>query len=83
MRMCCYGHMYDNFKMALFKYFKRTPAALSLPTKLDSLSEAQLQKVNELKFFWAHGQQPSFLSLSPLCRDLVDFHFPEHTPILH
>ena len=34
--------------MALFKYFKRMPTETpSLPTKLDSLSEAQLQKVNE------------------------------------
>ena len=47
MRTCRFGHMYDNFKMALFKYFKRTPVTPSLPTKLDSLSEAQLQKVNE------------------------------------
>ena len=47
MRTCRFGHMYDNFKMALFKYFKRTPAIPSLPTKLDSLSEVQLQKMNE------------------------------------
>ena len=47
MRMCRFGHMYDNFKMVLFKYFKRTPATPSSPTKLDFLSEAQLQKVNE------------------------------------
>ena len=46
MRTCRFDHMYDNFKMVV-KYFKRMPATPSLPTKLDSLSEAQLQKVNE------------------------------------
>ena len=47
MRTCRFGHMYDNFKTTLFKYFKRTPATPSIPTKFDSLSEEQLQKVNE------------------------------------
>ena len=36
--------------MALFKYYKKTPTSTTvapcLPTKMDSLSEAQLQKVN-------------------------------------
>ena len=80
--------------MALFKHCKRMPMEIpSLPMKLDSLSESQLQKVNE-RIQKTVGDEATSCRTVMNCKQRhqynecsaknhVDFHFPEHKPTPH